>query len=557
MDLNKFTIRSQQAIQQAQTIATGYGQQMLENGHLLKGILEVDNDVVPFLLKKLNVNISAAGNGSKEQAALFKALGVSVKDAAGNMRSADKVFADLADVFAGSADGANKTAIAVALLGKNGADLIPLLNGGKGALKDLGDEAKKLGIVLGADFAKNAEEFNDNLHKLQLSGQGLFVTLGSDLVKALGSAGKAAAEAAIEHGKLAGVLAGLDVLFHGDKQFQADKAFVGEVDALMEKEGQLARLRASGAKVTDARVVALQAEVSGLKGLVAQTQAYRDALSSVNKEQDKAKPAPKKDSREVKDGAETLNNPHGATASAYDTLNKSIQERIKLAQQELEVGRQLTDAEKFVIKVAADMDAAKTKLSATERGRLQTSVQEFNVLADKVELQERASKADLAAAAARVKYMESLTEGLAKSREEVQAQADHNAQLGLGAVAIAEMEAARLRELAVIQDGLAIKNNGHNLDQAEYDLIKAKADALRELAGLKVQGAIKEQGIEAAKAVNDEWKRGLERTDDFARDMFMTWATDGGNAAQKIGDALKSFGERVGKKMPTWERLPR
>ncbi|MBP6643786.1 MAG: type VI secretion system ATPase TssH, partial [Flavobacteriales bacterium] len=59
MDLNKFTIRSQQAIQQAQTIATGLGQQMVENGHLLKGILEVDTDVVPFLLKKLNVNMPA------------------------------------------------------------------------------------------------------------------------------------------------------------------------------------------------------------------------------------------------------------------------------------------------------------------------------------------------------------------------------------------------------------------------------------------------------------------------------------------------------------------
>ncbi|MEO8588501.1 MAG: ATP-dependent chaperone ClpB [Flavobacteriales bacterium] len=57
MDLNKFTIRSQQAIQQAQTIASGYGQQVLENGHLLKGILEVDLDVTPFLLKKLNVNM--------------------------------------------------------------------------------------------------------------------------------------------------------------------------------------------------------------------------------------------------------------------------------------------------------------------------------------------------------------------------------------------------------------------------------------------------------------------------------------------------------------------
>ncbi len=56
MDLNKFTIRSQQAIQQAQTIAVGLGQQQVETGHLLKGLLEVDKDVTPFLLKKLNVN---------------------------------------------------------------------------------------------------------------------------------------------------------------------------------------------------------------------------------------------------------------------------------------------------------------------------------------------------------------------------------------------------------------------------------------------------------------------------------------------------------------------
>ncbi len=57
MDLNKFTVRSQQAITQAQTIATGQGQQSIETGHLLKGLLEEDADVTPHLLKKLNVNV--------------------------------------------------------------------------------------------------------------------------------------------------------------------------------------------------------------------------------------------------------------------------------------------------------------------------------------------------------------------------------------------------------------------------------------------------------------------------------------------------------------------
>lgn len=515
---------------------TGVAVEDLSKLNYAAGLADVSTEALSVGLKKLNINISAAGNGSKEQAALFKNLGISVKDAAGNLRSADKVFADLAEVFSGSADGANKTAVAVALLGKNGSDLIPLLNGGKGAIKDLGDEAKKLGIVLGTDFAKSAEDFNDNLHKLQLSGQGLFVTLGSDLVKALGNSGKAAAEAAIEHGKLAGVLAGLDVLFHGDKQFKADKAFVGEVDALMEKENQLAQLRASGAKSTDARVVGIQAEITGLKGLIAQTQAYRKELEEVAKVPTKV--APVKDSEEVRKAARGLNNPGPAQASVYDTLNKSIQERIALAKQELEVGRQLTDAEKFGIKVASDMDAAKGKLSDTERARLQTSGQEFNVLAAKVELQERASKADLAAAAARVKYMESLREGVDKLKEEVQVQSDHNAQLGLGVVAIAEMEAARLNEQAAILDGVAIKNMDRNLDQAEFDAIKAKAAALRELASLKVQGAIKEQGIDTAKKIEEEWRRSAESINSTLTDALMRGFESGKDFAKNMRDTI-------------------
>ena len=56
MNLNNFTIKSQEAVQQAMQIATINTQQAIENGHLLKGILAVDENVTPFILKKLNVN---------------------------------------------------------------------------------------------------------------------------------------------------------------------------------------------------------------------------------------------------------------------------------------------------------------------------------------------------------------------------------------------------------------------------------------------------------------------------------------------------------------------
>jgi ATP-dependent Clp protease ATP-binding subunit ClpB len=62
MDFNKFTTKSQQALEKAQQIAMGYQQQQIENGHILKGILEVDENVTPFILKKLNVNTKLFGD---------------------------------------------------------------------------------------------------------------------------------------------------------------------------------------------------------------------------------------------------------------------------------------------------------------------------------------------------------------------------------------------------------------------------------------------------------------------------------------------------------------
>ncbi len=58
MNFNNFTIKSQEAIQKAQQLAQELEHQQLENEHLFKAITEVDENVLPFILKKLNVNIS-------------------------------------------------------------------------------------------------------------------------------------------------------------------------------------------------------------------------------------------------------------------------------------------------------------------------------------------------------------------------------------------------------------------------------------------------------------------------------------------------------------------
>jgi len=57
MNINKFTIKSQEAIQHSQQLAQSLGQQQIENEHIFKSIFDVDENVAPFLLKKLNVNV--------------------------------------------------------------------------------------------------------------------------------------------------------------------------------------------------------------------------------------------------------------------------------------------------------------------------------------------------------------------------------------------------------------------------------------------------------------------------------------------------------------------
>jgi ATP-dependent Clp protease ATP-binding subunit ClpB len=57
MNINNFTIKSQEAVQKAQMLTQMNGQQQIENEHILKAIFEVDENVAPYLLKKLNVNV--------------------------------------------------------------------------------------------------------------------------------------------------------------------------------------------------------------------------------------------------------------------------------------------------------------------------------------------------------------------------------------------------------------------------------------------------------------------------------------------------------------------
>jgi len=145
----------------------------------------VEQEGLTGALTKFNKTISQAAAGGKKQAAAFADIGVSVRDANGNLKTADGLLLEVADKFQGYTDGANKTALAQDLFGKSGAKLIPLLNSGKQGITDLTDQAQRLGLVMSAEAAAAADEFNDNLTVLAGVSRGMANNLAADLLPAL------------------------------------------------------------------------------------------------------------------------------------------------------------------------------------------------------------------------------------------------------------------------------------------------------------------------------------------------------------------------------------
>ena len=143
-------------------------------------LADVDVGTLGKGITKLNINLVKAAEGNEDLARKFQALGVDVKDANGQVVPADKALKQIADRFADMPDGAQKAAAAVALFGKAGADLIPLLNEGAASME-------KFTYKVGEDFAARSDKFNDTITELGITPQGFGLELTDALLPALQS----------------------------------------------------------------------------------------------------------------------------------------------------------------------------------------------------------------------------------------------------------------------------------------------------------------------------------------------------------------------------------
>ncbi len=111
--------------------------------------------------------------GLKESKEAYEMLGISIFNSGGKLRATSDVLLDVADKFSTMADSGKKTALAIKIFGRSGTELIPMLNQGASGISAMQQEARKLGLEISTNFAKDAEKFNDSMTRLEGSLTGL------------------------------------------------------------------------------------------------------------------------------------------------------------------------------------------------------------------------------------------------------------------------------------------------------------------------------------------------------------------------------------------------
>ena len=148
-------------------------------------LADVQMETLVSTMGKLTKAQAAALESSSQQAKVFDALGISVKNADGSMRSSSDVLLDFADRFKQLGGSQEAIAAGFQIFGRSFQDIIPLIKDGADGLRAAGDEAERLGIVIDSDAAAAAEKFNDDLTRLQSALGGVVMEIASGVLPGL------------------------------------------------------------------------------------------------------------------------------------------------------------------------------------------------------------------------------------------------------------------------------------------------------------------------------------------------------------------------------------
>lgn len=137
--------------------------------------------IMPILAKYMEY----ARQGMETYKREFDKMKVSVVNARGELKSTYEVLLEMAEYYKSAANKTQALAIATTLLGRRGAELVPLLKLGKEGIKELGDEAERMGIVIDSKTAASLKDFDDKLTSIKAGLKGAKVAITTALLPVL------------------------------------------------------------------------------------------------------------------------------------------------------------------------------------------------------------------------------------------------------------------------------------------------------------------------------------------------------------------------------------
>lgn len=155
------------------SMQTGQSTQQLQEFAYASELIDVSVDTLQGSLTKLTNNMQDTMNGTGNAKASFEALGVSVTNADGSMRSANDVFYETIDALGKVKNETERDAMSMDIFGRSAQDLNPLIIQGSKTLKAYADEAHNVGYVLDDEALSALGAVDDAYQRLQKTQEGV------------------------------------------------------------------------------------------------------------------------------------------------------------------------------------------------------------------------------------------------------------------------------------------------------------------------------------------------------------------------------------------------
>lgn len=256
---------------------TGIQIEQLQRLQFVAGQSETSFDAITSAINRFQLNLV---EGNKEAAEALKKLGIEISDL--KSLQPDEQFTQIAEAVAGVEDPAERSALAMKLFGRGGAELLPLLRQGSAALRDMSVQFDQIGGPIGASAVHAVDDIGDSFSRLKTASANLGVellgSLSPILIDVADGIGKFVGGLRVLDGEGSNAIVNLDNKIR-DLEYRRDRilqtpgvsqAFLqtqvaplnAQIDELIKAQERLLQLGREGAKLYKEQAAAIDAQLT-------------------------------------------------------------------------------------------------------------------------------------------------------------------------------------------------------------------------------------------------------------------------------------------------------